>query len=163
MRLFGSLAAWQGGAGCETLSIAESAAAVEVEMPQSLSHMHGVSLPQPFDVNEFLREDERAPFAEFKQRMSDQTALDDITLLRFLRADACKLDKSEARLRATLAWRTARNVDAAIDNPPRHSAEYQRLRVRSWMGEDVQGRPVQFERLGAFFGSGNVAAASSLS
>ena len=115
-------------------SVAESAAAVEVEMPQSLCHMHGVSLPQPFDVNEFLREDERAPFAEFKQRMSDQTALDDMTLLRFLRADACKLDKSEARLRATLAWRTARNVDAAIDNPPRHSAEYQRLRHPTKVG-----------------------------
>ena len=127
-------------------------------MPQSVCHMDGVSLPQPFEVGDFLREEERAPFAEFKQRMSDQPGLDDITLVRFLRADACKLDKSEARLRATLAWRSTRNVDGVLDNPPRHHVEYQRLRVRSWMGEDVQGRPVQFERLGAFFGSGNCGA-----
>ncbi len=127
-------------------------------MPQSVCHMEGVSLPTPFDVEDFLREEERALFTAFKQRMSDQPGLDDITLVRFLRADACKLDQSEARLRSTLAWRSARNVDTVLDNPPRHSTEYQRLRVRSWMGEDVQGRPVQFERLGAFFGSGNCGA-----
>ena len=128
-------------------------------MPQSVCHMAGVSLPQPFEIAGCLTEDELAPFAEFKQRLSDVAPeLDDITLVRFMRADACKLDKSEARLRATLAWRAARNVDGVLDNPPRHGAEYQRLRIRSWMGEDVQGRPVQFERLGAFFGSGNCGA-----
>lgn len=123
-------------------------------MPQSIAHLAGLSL-EKYDVAEALTAEEQAPFAEYKARMSDEPSCDDVTLVRFMRADSCNLDKSEARLRATLAWRQARGVNMVLDNPPKFAEQYQRLRIRSWMGEDATGRPVQFERLGAFFGSGN--------
>ena len=122
----------------------------------NVCHLAGVELTTPLDLDALLTERERPLFDQFKERMADVPTLDDITLVRFLRADSCKLDKSEARLRKTLAWRAENSVDDILANPPRRSEQYTRLRVRGWMGEDSQGRPVQFERLGQFFGSGNV-------
>ena len=126
-------------------------------MPLSLRYLQGVQLADTLDVKTILRrEDERQAFTAFKGLMSDVSdQLDDLTLVRFLRADTGNLVKSEARLRSTLAWRAARKVDSVLDSPPRHTELYNRLRIRRWMGHDPAGRPVQFERLGQFFGSGN--------
>ena len=85
--------------------------------------------------------------------------LDDWTLLRFLRADVRKgkvnLEASVARLTAALAWRRELALDDVLAHPPPAVERYEALRVRRWTGRAHDGRPVQFERLGQFLGSGN--------
>ena len=84
-------------------------------------------------------------------------ALDDITLLRFLRADKRKGQfdhtASMARLTKALAWRKQMGSDRLLSVPADES--YELLRIRRWVGHDKSGRPVQFERLGNFLSSGN--------
>jgi len=87
-------------------------------------------------------------------------ALDDVTLLRFLRADRRKgafdHEASMARLMKALAWRKTMRSDALLAVPADEA--YESLRIRRWVGVDSSGRPVQFERLGAFLGSSNAKA-----
>ena len=87
-------------------------------------------------------------------------ALDDVTLLRFLRADKRRdgFDhaKSMDRLLAALAWRKKTNSDLLLALPA--DDDYEHLRIRRWVGADKHGRPVQFERLGEFLCSGNAKA-----
>eukprot|EP00964_Phaeocystis_antarctica_P048946 scaffold28344_cov64-Phaeocystis_antarctica.AAC.3 len=89
-------------------------------------------------------------------------ALDEMTLLRFLRADQrggmFNADASQSRLLQALAWRRQMRLDDAT-LLPRHD-EYGELRVRQWVGLGHESRPVQFERLGDFLTSGNVRAFS---
>ena len=89
-------------------------------------------------------------------------SLDDMTLLRFLRADKrdgkYDAEASRARLARALAWRKTMRLDATLAAPPPRHDEYLQLRVRRWVGLDHKARPVQFERLGQFFASGNVRA-----
>jgi hypothetical protein len=88
--------------------------------------------------------------------------LDDWTLLRFLRADVrsgkYNHEASMARLLKALAFRRHMRADELIAKPPPELDRYEALRVRRWMGLDLSGRPAQFERLGAFLGSGNAGA-----
>jgi len=83
--------------------------------------------------------------------------LDDVTLLRFLRADKRKSEfdpsTSMARLLKALAWRKHMRSDALLANIADEA--YENLRIRRWVGIDKSNRPVQFERLGKFLGSGN--------
>ena len=54
-------------------------------------------------------------------------AIDELTLTRFLLADSCVVEKSEARLRATLAWRAAkvgRRPHAPTHPPPPHAVHH---------------------------------------
>ena len=85
--------------------------------------------------------------------------LDDVTLFRFLCADRRKgkfcPEKSAKRLRGALAWRQERGVDQLLAAPPAGRDIYDSLRIRRWLGRDREGRPAQFERLGAFLASGN--------
>ena len=87
-------------------------------------------------------------------------ALDDVTLLRFLRADMRKgvfyPETSMARLLHALAWRKRMGSDALLAQPADDA--YEHMRIRRWVGFDKQGRPVQFERLGKFLSSGNAKA-----
>lgn len=89
-------------------------------------------------------------------------ALDEVTLLRFLRADqrggVFNAAASQSRLLQALAWRKQMRLDDAT-LLPRHE-EYAELRVRQWVGLGHESRPVQFERLGDFLTSGNVRAFS---
>ena len=127
----------------------------------NVCHLGGLAL-EPLDLEKMLTEAEQPKLPEFRERTGDlrrrtgRPLLDDLTLIRFMRADCCDLDKAEARLRKTLAWRAEKGVDDVLANPPKQSELYSKLRVRSWMGFDPEGRPVQFERLGQFCGSGNV-------
>lgn len=88
--------------------------------------------------------------------------LDDVTLLRFLRADKrgkkFNASASAARLHLALRWRRQMRSDELIAKPPPDHDRFRRLRVRRWVGTDYQGRPVQFERLGQFVASGNTKA-----
>lgn len=90
-------------------------------------------------------------------------ALDDVTLLRFLRADKRKgeffPETSMARLLKALAWRKKMGSDALLAQAAHE--DYELLRIRRWVGIDNSGRPVQFERLGAFLGSANAKAFTS--
>ena len=87
-------------------------------------------------------------------------ALDDVTLLRFLRADKRKGEfqpqVSLARLLKALQWRKRMCSDALLSEPA--DEHYELLRIRRWVGFDNSGRPVQFERLGQFLGSANASA-----
>ena len=84
-------------------------------------------------------------------------ALDDTTLLRFLRADKRKGEYDHAtsmtRLLHALAWRKKMGSDLLLATP--EDDAYAHLRIRRWVGYDKLGRPVQFERLGKFLSSGN--------
>ena len=71
-------------------------------------------------------------------------ALDDVTLLRFLRADKRKgefdQERSMARLLRALQWRKQMRSDALLAQPPNET--YEHLRIRRWVGFDLVGRPV---------------------
>ena len=133
-----------------------------------------------------ISEDEREPFNAFKESYlahadadmssrpcweispdslaeSGWRSLDDVTLLRFLRADKRKgcfnPEASMQRLLSALAWRKKMRSDELLASAA--SEEYEGLRVRRWMGIDHSGRPVQFERIGSFLCSGNAKAFSA--
>lgn len=92
--------------------------------------------------------------------------LDDATLYRFLLADrrpdgTFDSEASFRRLRAALEFRKERKVDDIVrrivnSTIPPDIQKSRRLRVAIWAGFDLEMRPVLFERLGQFFGSGNV-------
>ena len=69
-------------------------------------------------------------------------ALDDVTLLRFLRADMRKgvfyPETSMARLLHALAWRKRMGSDALLAQPADDA--YEHMRIRRWVGFDKQGR-----------------------
>jgi len=96
--------------------------------------------------------------------------LDDITLYRYLLADrrsdgSFDAEASYQRLLAALQFRKEQNSDGIVQHlasstlPP-NVQKCQRLRVSIWTGVDHESRPVVFERLGHFFGSGNVGKAT---
>lgn len=60
-----------------------------------------------------------------------------------------------ARLTAALEWRLRLRVDDLPSLRGPALERYRRLRVRPFVGFDRTGRPVQFERVGEFLGSGN--------
>lgn len=144
-----------------------------------MNHLAG-ALPVANVVDQIITEGEREPLAQFKQEyllhadadstsspvwevspealpMSGWRALDDVTLLRFLRADKRKgsFDRvaSMTRLLNALAWRKKIHLDALLATPADEA--YELLRIRRWVGIDKTGAPVQFERLGKFLSSGN--------
>ena len=148
-----------------------------------MNHLVGVDVEVP--IASLLSDGEEAAFASFKKNhlahadadaseaptwtlstdslpASGWRALDDVTLLRFLRADqrggVFNADASQSRLSQALAWRKRMRLDDAT-LLPRHN-EYAELRVRQWVGLGHESRPVQFERLGDFLTSGNVRAFS---
>mmetsp|Transcript_23028 Transcript_23028/g.42266 ORF Transcript_23028/g.42266 Transcript_23028/m.42266 type:complete len:331 (-) Transcript_23028:312-1304(-) len=92
--------------------------------------------------------------------------LDDITLYRYLLADRLgdgtfDANASYQRLLAALQFRKQHTCHVIVQhltscNIPPNIQKCQRLRVGIWAGVDRQSRPVVFERLGQFFGSGNV-------
>lgn len=104
------------------------------------------------------------------QSPSGLRPLDGTTLYRYLladrRGDDFDAEASYRRLLAALKFRRERNVDAIVrhvasSDIPSEVRKCQRLRVGIWAGVDRRCRPVVFERLGQFFGSGNVGKVSS--
>lgn len=96
--------------------------------------------------------------------------LDDATLLRYLAADrrsdgTFDVPASRARLAGALRFRRERGCDAIArdvvrDDVPETVARCRRYKVGIYAGVDRARRPVVFERLGEFFGSGNSRRAS---
>lgn len=79
---------------------------------------------------------------------------DEFTKLRFLQADKFDVDKAMTRLLATVKWRVSSSVDDFMENVDWQLIKRGRaLRPRVFVGYDKQGRAVQCERLGEFFGS----------
>ena len=85
----------------------------------NVCHLGGLAL-EPLDLEKMLTEAEQPKLPEFRERTDDlrrrtgRPLLDDLTLIRFMRADCCDLDKAEARLRKTLAWRAEKGVDDVL-------------------------------------------------
>lgn len=79
--------------------------------------------------------------------------LDELTLLRFLRAEKFQPEKAAHRLISTIEWWHKQSVDTSLTNPPACIAQYHQLRVQKVLGLDYEGRAVLFERLGEFLGS----------
>ena len=144
----------------------------------AMNHLVGALSDNP--ISKMLIEREAEPLKQFKEAYyshvdanqsseplweispdalpeSGWRALDDVTLLRFLRADMRKgkFDHaaSMARLLDALAWRKKMRSDELLASPANEA--YELLRIRRWVGFDKTGRPVQFERLGKFLASGN--------
>ena len=112
-------------------------------------------------------EAERSALSRFydaisKENSSSSTSVDvtpamaanggvDGVLLRFLRARKHDVSQALEMLRRTLAWRTAENVDAILDEPL-DIEEFRTLGSlypASYHGRDVHGRCVYMERTGA--------------
>jgi hypothetical protein len=153
-----------------------------------MNHLSGLSLPTP-PLEVLVRGDsEREELQKFRATFNEHVdanlaqqptfeqdpdslpasgwrPLDDVTLLRFLRADErsgkYRHEISSARLLNALAWRKQMRSDSLISNPPPDHERYSALRIRRWVGRDLTHRPVQFERLGRFMSSGNTSAFSN--
>jgi len=80
-------------------------------------------------------------------------AVDEFTLLRFLRADNFRPELAAARLVKMLQWRADNRVDHILAESPACLPVYKRLRVRLFPGWDRNGNIVMLERIGEFFGS----------
>ena len=127
-----------------------------------MNHLSTVSLRGIVDVAAFAQSElcgdqEIASFAEFKAAYKSTGSLqpvDDITLLRFLAADAFSVELAVERLQQCLAWRKLRKVDALLAVPSPRLRQYNTLRIRRWLGCDRAGQPVLLERLGEFMASG---------
>ena len=131
-----------------------------------MNHLVG-ALPVANPIDQLLVDGEAEPLANFKAAYmqhadanpsampaweispdalpeSGWRALDDVTLLRFLRADKRKSnfypETSMARLLHALAWRKRMGSDSLLKTPADESFEM--MRIRRWVGIDRQGRPV---------------------
>ena len=96
--------------------------------------------------------------------------VDDITLYRYLCADRHKdgsfdLDASHQRLLGAMQFRREYSCDLIVKNVlsnsiPPNVGKCRTFKVGIYAGTDCNHRPVVFERLGEFFGSGNSQRAS---
>lgn len=129
-----------------------------------MNHLEGLKLDSFDALNGYDRE-ERETFEAFKKRVKTElkdvgaSNVDACTLRRFLDADRSKkvfkMDASLQRLKDALCWRKENGVDLMRTNKPKSLGAYEKLRVRQFFGKDKFNRPVQFERLGEFFNTGN--------
>lgn len=127
------------------------------------SHVSSIAGPPIYEINS-----EKATGAS--PPSSGLRPLDDVTLYRYLVADrksngTFDEDASYRRLIAALQFRREVSSDDIVSahvsssTLPSNVQACQRMRVTIWAGTDNEQRPVVFERLGQFFGSGNVARA----
>ena len=132
-----------------------------------MDHLQGLRFADGAALKGY-EEEELGVFETFKETMikdrPETKVYSDEVFRRFLDADRIKgvfhIEESVRRMCDTIDWRRDQHVDNIRSGKQsekfrRELSVYSKMRVRQFFGEDKFGRPVQFERLGGFFQSGN--------
>ncbi|CAJ1367907.1 unnamed protein product [Effrenium voratum] len=121
----------------------------EPPVPLSIEEAEQLEMPQ-------LREGEEEKIWELKELVADlkeqqRHRVDNLTLMRFLRAEKGKVHKAEKKIRDAISWMEENDVLNALDKW--NLEAYEKCLAPWWLsggflGHGLQGEPVALERIG---------------